>query len=68
MSLNKDDIILGGIYWLGRPDNYIAGLEQGSFNHPCAVVDLQDGSNGDDSDELSVFVCIVRATKSLYGS
>lgn len=75
-GLSKDDIVLGGIYWLRRPlgdlitvpilANYTAeGLEQGFWGHPCAVVDLQDGSN---RDGLSVFVCIVRAPKSIYGS
>lgn len=78
MSLSKDDMILGGLYWLRllpgdsksrcvTPELTAAytakGLERGFCDHPCAVVDLQDGSN---SDELKVFVCNVRAPKSKY--
>ncbi|KAF7510132.1 hypothetical protein GJ744_007031 [Endocarpon pusillum] len=69
MSLSKDDMILGGLYWLRllpgdstlypiTPEltaTYTAkGLKRGFCNHPCVIVDLEDGSN---SQELKVFVC-----------
>lgn len=58
-NLTKAQVEVGYVLWLGRP----AGASYRSYyNHPCIVIDLLEGSNGNESE---VSVCVVSALRSM---